>query len=323
MSTDLVVAQLSSARSALVKAETPSAVKLVMDVAEAAKVYAQRQKLGAEVVGRAVALQFDAEKRLGEMLKGTPKNKGTRAAGGNVSGGTVVVPPDATPTLAEIGIDKKTSARAQKLDSLPDDVYEKVRSGDLSVTQATRAQKAQAIARAVSLPDAKYRVIYADPPWSYGNTQPDYHTEQRDHYPVMPLKDICALPIASIAEDNAALFLWVTSPILEESFQVIKAWGFKYKAAFVWDKVKHNMGHYNSVRHELLLICTRGSGVPEVPKLYDSVVTQERGAHSAKPTIFYDMIETLYPSGKKIELFARGERSGWDGYGHQADSRAT
>lgn len=70
------------------------------------------------------------------------------------------------------------------------------------------------------------------------------------HYDTMPLEDICALPVP--AADNAVLFLWVTSPMLEDAFKVINAWGFKYKSSFVWDKVSHNMGHYNSVRHELL-----------------------------------------------------------------------
>lgn len=47
--------------------------------------------------------------------------------------------------------------------------------------QVTAAVKAE---RRVALPDGKYRILYADPPWSYGNTQPDYHTEQRDHYTI-------------------------------------------------------------------------------------------------------------------------------------------
>ena len=134
----------------------------------------------------------------------------------------------------------------------------------------------------------------------------------------MSLEAICELPIQSLCEDNAALFLWVTSPILEESFQVVGAWGFQYKASFVWDKVKHVMGHYNSVRHEFLLICTHGSGIPETPKLYDSVITEERREHSMKPEIFYEIIETLYPSGKRFELFARCERVGWDRYGYES-----
>jgi N6-adenosine-specific RNA methylase IME4 len=132
----------------------------------------------------------------------------------------------------------------------------------------------------------------------------------------MPLQDICALPVP--AADNAVLFLWVTSPLLEDSFKVINAWGFKYKSSFVWDKVAHNMGHYNSVRHEFLLIATRGSCTPDVPKLLDSVVSIERTEHSRKPKEFREMIDTLYPVGDRLEMFAREASEGWDVWGNMA-----
>lgn len=194
-----------------------------------------------------------------------------------------------------------------------------MKADGVGITEAKRRAKGAQIAkREAVLPSGKYRVLYADPPWSYGNTQPDYHPEQRDHYPVMSLEELCAMPIKDIAMDNAVLFLWVTSPILEESFQLIKAWGFQYKASFVWDKVKHNMGHYNSVRHEFLLICTRGSCQPDVRKLFDSVVSEERTEHSRKPELFYKIIETLYTSGPYLELFARYKRDGWAAYGNES-----
>lgn len=172
-------------------------------------------------------------------------------------------------------------------------------------------------ANEAAAPSGRYRVIYADPPWSYGNTQPDYHPEQRDHYPAMPLDDIAAIPVREWAMDNAVLFLWVTSPILEDAFKVVAAWGFKYKASFVWDKVKHNMGHYNSVRHEFLLVCVRGSCQPDVRRLFDSVVTEERTEHSRKPAVFRDMIGQVYTSGPYLELFARETVGGWDAYGNE------
>jgi len=198
------------------------------------------------------------------------------------------------------------------------ELAEQVGSGAMSLTQAHRVLKAEEVAREVSLPDAKYRVLYADPPWSYGNTQPDYHPEQRDHYRVMPLADLCAMPVAERCEDNAVLFLWVTSPMLEESFQIIRAWGFRYKTSFVWDKIKHNMGHYNSVRHEFLLVCVRGSCPPDVPKLFDSVQTIERAEHSRKPEEFRQIIDTIYPHGKRLEIFGRGPHEGWDVFGDEA-----
>jgi N6-adenosine-specific RNA methylase IME4 len=189
-------------------------------------------------------------------------------------------------------------------------------------TKQHRAEVAEAAAAegVTDAPVDKYRIVYADPAWDYGaHAQPDYHTEQRDHYPVMPLDDICAIPVKDWVEDNAVLFLWVTVPMYEKSLQVVHAWGFEYKALFVWDKIKHNMGHYNSVRCELLLICTRGSCHPDTQQLIDNVQSIERGKHSAKPAEFYDIIETLYTHGRKLEVFARKRRDGWDAWGHVAE----
>ena len=134
----------------------------------------------------------------------------------------------------------------------------------------------------------------------------------------MSIAELCALDIKGIVEDDAVLFLWVTSPLLAECWPVIEAWGFRYKTSFVWDKVRHNFGHYNSVRHELLLICTRGSCTPDDKTLHDSVVTIERTEkHSEKPEEFRKMIDELYPLGKRIELFARKKVEGWDAYGDE------
>jgi len=148
---------------------------------------------------------------------------------------------------------------------------------------------------------------------------PDYFSEQGDHYALMNVQQICDLSIKDIAAENAVLFLWATSPILEEAFEVVHAWGFEYKTSFVWDKVKHVMGHYNSVRHELLLVCVRGSCPPDTAKLFDSVITLERTSeHSEKPDIFRDMIDTLYIYGKRIELFARIAADGWETWGYES-----
>ena len=105
--------------------------------------------------------------------------------------------------------------------------------------------------------------------------------------------------------------------MLEDAFVVIRAWGFEYKASFVWDKIKHNWGHYNSVRHEFLLVCVRGSCPPDELKLFDSVVSIERTKHSEKPEAFRKIIDTLYPHGKRIELFARTKVDGWEAFGNE------
>lgn len=166
----------------------------------------------------------------------------------------------------------------------------------------------------------KFDVIYADPPWKYNDELIEGYGAAIHHYPPMSIQELCALPIKSIASDNAALFLWVTSPFLDQCWDVVSSWGFEYKASFVWDKVSHNYGHYNSVRHELLLICTKGSYLPKNDTLVDSVISIERSdEHSRKPEEFRKIIEKLYPEGRKIELFARGEiPAGWIPWGNEA-----
>lgn len=196
-------------------------------------------------------------------------------------------------------------------------VVEKIITGEAKkVIEARRQVIAKDVAEIETL-RGKYRVIYADPPWQYSNNMPDNFTEQRDHYPTMPLEEICNMPVKEITAENAVLFLWATSPILEEAFQVIRAWGFKYKASFIWDKQRTVMGHYNGVQHEFLLVATKGSYQPDVRKQYPSIVSIKRGAHSEKPEIFREIIDTLYPHGKRIELFARKRVKGWDVYGNQ------
>lgn len=170
------------------------------------------------------------------------------------------------------------------------------------------------------LPQDKYDVIYADPPWKYNDKLIEGYGAAEHHYPPMSIEELCDLPIDSIANKNAVLFMWVTSPFIDECWDVIQAWGFEYKAMFVWDKIKHNYGHYNSVRHELLLICTKGSYLPQSKELHDSVVSIERSnEHSQKPEQFRQLIEEMYPEGRKIELFARGSLpDGWTAWGNEA-----
>lgn len=168
--------------------------------------------------------------------------------------------------------------------------------------------------------DTKFRVIYADPCWSYEDKQDTYKLGGAEkHYSTMTIEQLCELPVKNITEDNAVLFLWVTSPLLEKCFEVIKYWGFKYKSSFVWDKIKHNMGHYNSVRHEFLLVCVKGSCTPDVNKLFDSVISIERSdVHSQKPKEFIEIIDTLYPFGNRLEMFARDKyNDNWCVWGNE------
>ena len=223
-----------------------------------------------------------------------------------------------------------TIARVKKIEEkAPEEVKEKLATGEMSINEAFKTIKTKEVEERreqviksfekqdLKPTEKKYRIIYADPPWSYGNTMPDYFTDSQDYYTLMSTEEICMMPVKDICENNAVLFMWTTSPHLPESLEVVKSWGFKYKTTFIWDKIKHNMGHYNSVRHEILLVCTRGACTPDVKKLFDSVVSIERTEHSKKPEFFREIIETIYTYGNKIELFARQAPEGWDVFGNQ------
>lgn len=168
----------------------------------------------------------------------------------------------------------------------------------------------------------RYPVIYADPPWQYENP-PMGGTNRsiENHYPTMTLEEICALPVAGLATDDAMLYLWATAPKLAECMQVIEAWGFEYRTNLVWDKEIIGMGYHARNQHEILLVAKRGSiPPPQAGKQPSSVHRQRRTEHSAKPDFYYEMIEAAYPQLPKIELFCRSPREGWSVWGNQAQA---
>ena len=236
------VAIFTKASQMLAEADTIQKAKELKDLALTAADWAKRKGMGEEAIRYARSYALEAERKMGQMLAETERAKGTQLAGRDIGGHVVLPPKNNAPTLSELGLTKRDSADAQKLAELTQETFDEVKQGKKSLTQVRREQK-QTEVKQTEWPSGKYRIIYADPPWSYGNTQPDYQTEQRDHYAVMSLDDICELPVKGLTTDDAVLFLWATSPILEECFEVINAWGFKYKSSFIWDKVKHNMGH--------------------------------------------------------------------------------
>lgn len=171
------------------------------------------------------------------------------------------------------------------------------------------------------LPVGKYAVIAADPAWRYWESG---EKNQSRHYATMSLDDIKALPVATIAAPDCALFLWVTGPILQESFDVITAWGFSYSTiAFTWVKKNKKSesfffgnGAWTRANAELCLLATKGR-----PARADASVSQiihtTIEEHSRKPDEVYDKIVQLMGNVPRVELFAREHRSGWDVWGNE------
>lgn len=170
------------------------------------------------------------------------------------------------------------------------------------------------------LPKLESQVLYADPPWSYHNE--GFEESAVWQYPTLTLEQICNFTdpngkkIKQLAVERAVLFLWVTYPLVPEGVEVIKAWGFQYKAQMVWIKNKTlPIGWWVKPRHELLFIASKGDEVHPAIK-YDSIFEADVTAHSAKPQIVYEWIEAMY-TGPYIELFARNTRPGWESWGNE------
>lgn len=132
------------------------------------------------------------------------------------------------------------------------------------------------------------------------------------------------LPVNELADENCALFLWVTFPLLKEIWKVIDAWGFTYKSvAFVWikqnkkaDSLFWGMGYWTRANAEICILATKGS-----PKRYSKrvhqVIVSHIEEHSKKPEEARRRIEQLMGDVPRIELFARRETPGWDVWGNE------
>jgi N6-adenosine-specific RNA methylase IME4 len=164
----------------------------------------------------------------------------------------------------------------------------------------------------------RYPVIYLDPPWRYEHAESESRAIE-NQYPTMSLEEIKAMDMTKVAFDDCVMFMWATSPKLAEAFEVLDAWGFSYRTCAVWDKQKIGMGYYFRQQHELLLIAVKGQ--PPTPSPADrpsSVFSYPRGNHSAKPHEVYEIIEAMYPTLPKIEMFCRTPREGWGVWGNQS-----
>lgn len=320
-----------AACQALAAATAVDEVKDISDKAEAMRAYARQAKnRGLEI--DAAEIRIRAERRLGELIVTQKETVGLNT--GAMGIGTSAVPREnRTPTLADAGIDKKLSSRAQKLAAVPDDKFEgmvgewRERVGkETERVTVNLLREGEHALRDKNLavpkwPKGKYPIIYADPPWRYENPpMGDTGRSIENHYPTMTLDEICALAVGDTAADDAILFMWATSPKLAECMEVIEAWGFTYRTSMVWVKDKIGMGYYARNRHELLLIARRGSpGTPDPGNRPDSIIEAPRQAHSAKPPVVYELIEKMYPDLKKIELFCRVPREGWASWGNEIE----
>ena len=180
-----------------------------------------------------------------------------------------------------------------------------------------------------------YGIIYADPPWHYNNAIDKLLNKSlaktstptaalQPKYPTMQVKDIAALDVKSHLAEDAACFMWTTDPFLPDAIEIMKAWGFTYKnIGFVWAKTT-NKGNFKALVApwtnkgvEVCLFGTKGAMTKHLgSNSIKQLVIAERTSHSTKPEEVAHRIDQMFPTLKKIELFARRHRPGWDVWGN-------
>ena len=178
----------------------------------------------------------------------------------------------------------------------------------------------------IPFPNKKYDIIYADPPWQY--EQKMQYSKALDHYSTMETENICKLPVISITNENALLFLWVTGCHVPDALEVGKAWGFVYSTVgFVWHKQKSVAGFYTMSVCEYVYIFKRGKiPQPRGERNIEQFLSVKKGSHSMKPNQIRNSITKMFLTQSKIELFARKDNDallddcsfdGWDYWGNE------
>lgn len=181
----------------------------------------------------------------------------------------------------------------------------------------------------INNPPRKYRVIYVDPAWKFGNrnTGGSMTSSAESKYTVTSVADMAALPVAQLADEHCLLVMWWVGAMPQEAIDLCRAWGFRLvnMNGFVWRKLTKTgipffgMGFATRASSESALIGVRGK-LGELIKDHSvrAVIEAKVGRHSEKPYAFREAIEKLCGDVPRVELFARDAADGWDCWGNQA-----
>jgi N6-adenosine-specific RNA methylase IME4 len=171
----------------------------------------------------------------------------------------------------------------------------------------------------------KYSIIYADPPWDYNGREQHNNVEGNksaiNHYATVKIDDMKIMKIKEICEKDCLLFMWSSSPHLPQAIELMEAWGFEYKTiAFVWEKQKPNPGYYTMSSVEICIVGKRGTiPTPRGIRNARQFLSEKRTIHSKKPDEIRTRIMQMFPTQKKLEMFAREATEGWDVFGNEVE----
>ncbi len=314
---------LDRATQMLAEVKTIDDAKGLMDMAAAAKVWAQKHKLGREAVGHAHEIEISAEIKLGELLMAMPKhpggnpNQAVEQATGNDCEPVACEPA----RLEDLGISKSLSAESQALAKLPESIKEDVKSGKKSKSKAIKsearrqdleAQKAVIEGGAIESVDGHFEVIVVDPPWPYGTKYDPDGRRAANPYPEMSLDEIAAIELP--ASEDCVLWLWTTHKFMRHSFKILDAWGFRDVAILTWVKDRMGLGSWLRSQSEFCIMAVKGN--PKVTLTNQTTVIHgPLREHSRKPDEFYQLVESLC-IGRRLDYFSRQHRLGWQTFGN-------
>lgn len=167
-----------------------------------------------------------------------------------------------------------------------------------------------------------YDFIMADPPWHFDlYSDKGQEKSAQAHYTTMSIAQIAKLPVADLAMPDCLLWLWATAPMLPLQLEVMKTWGFRFVTSGVWvkttvnEKIAFGTGYVLRNAHEPFLIGAIGE--PKTARDVRSVVMGQVREHSRKPETAFRAAEGLMPKARRLELFSRTSRPGWDAWGDE------
>jgi N6-adenosine-specific RNA methylase IME4 len=172
----------------------------------------------------------------------------------------------------------------------------------------------------IPFPDKKYQIIYADPPWDVmrGCDWGSNGASNPLPYPTMSIEQIKNLPVDSLADSSAHLYLWTINKYIRDSYDIAEAWNFKPSCLLTWCKPPHGLGLGGAFTQttEHLLFCRRGN-LKTQKRIDTTWFCHGRARHSQKPLLFMDMVVEVSGDLPRIELFCRAKPLGWDCWGNE------
>jgi N6-adenosine-specific RNA methylase IME4 len=167
-----------------------------------------------------------------------------------------------------------------------------------------------------------YDFIMSDFAWEFAlRSDKGEAKSAQAQYKVMSLAEIKDLPVLDLCAKNAVHWMWATNPMLPQAIEVMRAQGFEYKTAGTWlkttvhGKIAFGTGYILRSSSEPFLIGTRGN--PKTTKSVRSGFMGLAREHSRKPEEAYSAAERLMPRARRLELFSRTNRPGWDHFGDE------